>query len=361
MKILTFVKEIISVVLTPFILWFSLPRCAPAIIDFFREFTVHVDGLGFVCSFAVFDFQRHGNVKVRFRSHSPLTCVFASHHIHDCSLTLDVRDQFGAPTTVKDEKLMSKEGKMEKSFLNFKAAHPEWMPSDPSGSLYLSRMADYTATANNNHPRRRAAHAHTASNTSAHSHGQKDGDARKEDLAATMVLPSDEEHLNARAKEYERALHESQSAALARRKMGASGVMFGPGGFGMGGGGMQSTIYQSGMAQTAVLGDSEGSIMPPQQHTPQSLSAHPSVSTSLSREGSGIGGIAPEDRDADGGVGSALGESYVDGEGARRGKVVSGLSMQEEEEEVEDGGVLGLLAQIYSGKGATRAGPARVL
>ncbi|TFY79404.1 hypothetical protein EWM64_g4608 [Hericium alpestre] len=115
MKVITFASELVSVVLTPWILWFSLPRCAPSIIDFFREFTVHVDGLGFVCSFAVFDFQRHGNVK------------------------------FGAPTEATDERLMSKEGKMEKSFLNFKAAHPDWMPSDPSGSLYLSRMADFSS------------------------------------------------------------------------------------------------------------------------------------------------------------------------------------------------------------------------
>ncbi|EIN07043.1 APG9-domain-containing protein [Punctularia strigosozonata HHB-11173 SS5] len=64
MKVMTYVHELISVIVTPFILWFSLPDCAPAIIDFFREFTVHVDGLGYVCSFAVFDFQRHGNVKV---------------------------------------------------------------------------------------------------------------------------------------------------------------------------------------------------------------------------------------------------------------------------------------------------------
>jgi autophagy-related protein 9 len=66
MKAVTFATELASVVLTPFILWFALPPCAPAIVDFFREFTVHVDGLGYVCSFAVFDFQRHGNVKVRF-------------------------------------------------------------------------------------------------------------------------------------------------------------------------------------------------------------------------------------------------------------------------------------------------------
>ena len=32
---------------------------------------------------------------------------------------------------------------MEKSFLNFKATHPEWQPSDPSGgSLYLSRLTE---------------------------------------------------------------------------------------------------------------------------------------------------------------------------------------------------------------------------
>ena len=63
MKILIFAQELLSVVLTPFVLWFSLPPCAPAIIDFFREFSVHVDGRGYVCSFAEFNFERHGNVK----------------------------------------------------------------------------------------------------------------------------------------------------------------------------------------------------------------------------------------------------------------------------------------------------------
>jgi autophagy-related protein 9 len=78
MKAVTFATELASVVLTPFILWFSLPPCAPAIVDFFREFTVHVDGLGYVCSFAVFDFQRHGNVKVRPAFH--LSFALADSH-----------------------------------------------------------------------------------------------------------------------------------------------------------------------------------------------------------------------------------------------------------------------------------------
>jgi hypothetical protein len=60
-----FARELLSVILTPFILWYSLPPCALAIVDFFREFTIHVDGLGYVTSFAVFDFKRHGDIRVR--------------------------------------------------------------------------------------------------------------------------------------------------------------------------------------------------------------------------------------------------------------------------------------------------------
>lgn len=58
MKIVIFLEEILSIIFTPFVLWFSLPQCSDRIIDFFREFTIHVDGLGYVCSFAVFDFKK---------------------------------------------------------------------------------------------------------------------------------------------------------------------------------------------------------------------------------------------------------------------------------------------------------------
>ena len=64
-KLLIFVEELISILLTPFVLWFSLPACCDRIIDFFREFTLHVDGLGYVCSFAVFDFKKGGNRMVQ--------------------------------------------------------------------------------------------------------------------------------------------------------------------------------------------------------------------------------------------------------------------------------------------------------
>lgn len=57
-KVVIFVEEIVSILIAPLILSISLPRSSDQIVDFFREFTIHVDGLGYVCSFAVFDFKK---------------------------------------------------------------------------------------------------------------------------------------------------------------------------------------------------------------------------------------------------------------------------------------------------------------
>ncbi|KAK5952932.1 autophagy protein atg9 [Knufia fluminis] len=62
MQIVVLLEEILSMIFTPFVLWFSLPKCSDRIIDFFREFTVHVDGLGYVCSFAEFNFKKRGQI-----------------------------------------------------------------------------------------------------------------------------------------------------------------------------------------------------------------------------------------------------------------------------------------------------------
>ncbi|RLV89158.1 Autophagy-related protein 9 [Spathaspora sp. JA1] len=57
LKILLIMNEIFSIVFTPFILWFKISRNSGAIIDFFREYSIHVDGLGYVCYFAMFNFE----------------------------------------------------------------------------------------------------------------------------------------------------------------------------------------------------------------------------------------------------------------------------------------------------------------
>lgn len=51
--------------MTPFLLCFSIRYKALDIVDFFRNFTVEVVGVGDVCSFAQMDVRKHGNPEVR--------------------------------------------------------------------------------------------------------------------------------------------------------------------------------------------------------------------------------------------------------------------------------------------------------
>lgn len=57
-------EELLSPVITPFILIFCLRRKSLEIIDFFRNFTVEVVGVGDTCSFAQMDVRQHGHPAV---------------------------------------------------------------------------------------------------------------------------------------------------------------------------------------------------------------------------------------------------------------------------------------------------------
>lgn len=135
-----------------------------------------------------------------------------------------------------------------------------------------------------------------------------------------------------KAQEYDRALRQSRTAAVSRKRTS------------VGGGTLAASINPSAssifggptMAQTAVLGDSQGSVGladPSGARTPK-----PSAETETTIP---LGDLTP-----DGGVGSGLGESYVDG--IKRSRHLE--EVQENEDSIEDVGILGLLAQIYGRK-----------
>ncbi|ORY01351.1 autophagy protein-like protein Apg9 [Clohesyomyces aquaticus] len=60
-KILIFAEEVLSMFITPFLLIFRLPQSSERIVDFFREFSIVVDGLGVVCSYSMFPFKKGGD------------------------------------------------------------------------------------------------------------------------------------------------------------------------------------------------------------------------------------------------------------------------------------------------------------
>ncbi|KAF9733174.1 autophagy protein atg9 [Paraphaeosphaeria minitans] len=74
-KILLYMEEMLSILITPFILMFRLPKCSDRIVDFFREFSIVVDGLGVVCSYSMFPFKKGENnlpANRRGRQHNEL-------------------------------------------------------------------------------------------------------------------------------------------------------------------------------------------------------------------------------------------------------------------------------------------------
>ncbi|OWM73897.1 hypothetical protein CDL15_Pgr018957 [Punica granatum] len=101
-------EEMTSIFLTPYLLMFVVPKRVDDILQFISDFTVHVEGVGHVCSFSVFDFQNHGNSN------------YGSPHKSSCNQR-------------------SSQGKMEKSFLSFQSSYASWEP-DLQGKQFLSHL-----------------------------------------------------------------------------------------------------------------------------------------------------------------------------------------------------------------------------
>jgi autophagy-related protein 9 len=113
-----FAEEILVVLLAPYLLCQSLPEHSEKILAFIQEHTKNVEGLGGVCSFSLFDFEKYGD------------------------------QRYGAPPTANAAKdgnqnnNRTEQGKLEKSFLNFKLNHPDWK-GGADGEAFLQNLYDF--------------------------------------------------------------------------------------------------------------------------------------------------------------------------------------------------------------------------
>lgn len=89
-KFVYLLEELLSPVITPFVLLFWLRPRAARVVDFLRNFTVEVAGVGDVCSFAQMDTKRHGNprwlsrtnAKKSFQARNGKTELSLIHFVH---------------------------------------------------------------------------------------------------------------------------------------------------------------------------------------------------------------------------------------------------------------------------------------
>nr|CAH7753443.1 unnamed protein product [Callosobruchus chinensis] len=116
-RITALIEEMLSPLLTPYLLVRWLYPRSLDIVDFFRNFTVAVVGVGDVCSFAQMDVKKHGNPDWQIKE--------------------------AASTTVPDQYAQGENGKVELSLVHFAATNPTWIPP-PEASEFIETVNEET-------------------------------------------------------------------------------------------------------------------------------------------------------------------------------------------------------------------------
>lgn len=105
-----FLRELCTILMIPFVVWFDIRSKAERILDFFIDNTIDTD-IGHICKFAAFNIDECAN-----------PAYYTTTSTNEYS---------------KDGEWFSKDGKMEKSIVNFKMQHDDWDPPSTSMSQLL--------------------------------------------------------------------------------------------------------------------------------------------------------------------------------------------------------------------------------
>lgn len=115
MRAFHLLSELISPITTPLILLFYVRPRSLDFVDFFRNFTVSVVGVGDVCSFAQMDVRKHGNPDWQ-PTHSTIG---------------DLTETVNTPLCETNQYTQGEHGKTELSLVHFALTNPDWkMPDD---------------------------------------------------------------------------------------------------------------------------------------------------------------------------------------------------------------------------------------
>ncbi|XP_067929329.1 autophagy-related protein 9A-like isoform X2 [Watersipora subatra] len=118
-KAVFLLHELLSPLITPFILIFKLRPKSMEIVDFYRNFSVDVAGLGDICSFAQLDIRKHGNNMGET----------GGEDVSDDSV---------------ETYMQAEGGKVELSLMNFSLNNPTWAPPEQS-ARYLQSIRESAA------------------------------------------------------------------------------------------------------------------------------------------------------------------------------------------------------------------------
>ncbi|XP_053697981.1 autophagy-related protein 9A [Sabethes cyaneus] len=116
LKAMYILNELFSPFVAPFVLLFVLRPKALDLVDFFRNFTVDVVGVGDVCSFAQMDVRKHGN---------------PDWQVTNSAIEKDINESVHTPLVDNNQYTQGEHGKTELSLVHFTLTNPTWqMPPE---------------------------------------------------------------------------------------------------------------------------------------------------------------------------------------------------------------------------------------
>lgn len=122
-------EELISPLITPFILCFRMRQRSLDIVDFYRNFTIEVTGVGDVCSFAQMDVRRHGHPMWQTLPITPLedrTDGYDNNYGNSSGGVGTIPQGLQVP--MSNQYTQAEDGKTELSLIHFTLTNPEWKP-----------------------------------------------------------------------------------------------------------------------------------------------------------------------------------------------------------------------------------------
>lgn len=129
-------EELLSPLVTPYVLYRCVYPRTLDIVDFFRNFTVSVEGVEDVCSFAQMDVRKHGNLDWLAGGNEA-----TDHNTLQTSGTLDKETEVGGVDVrggARNQYNQAEDGKTELSLMHFALTNPTWTPSHASTKHFIS-------------------------------------------------------------------------------------------------------------------------------------------------------------------------------------------------------------------------------
>ena len=143
-KVKLFLFELAALILAPYILFFKLSKCAPAICEFCLVSKARMAaGTGDICGFSTFDFDTFGDEAWEGRTLGKSAMLQKESPTGGESLSESIMRMGNLEDATRiHAKPKAREGKMEKSFFTFQAAYPDWRCS-ASGQSLVDRVEEY--------------------------------------------------------------------------------------------------------------------------------------------------------------------------------------------------------------------------